>query len=109
MTQHAVDSGLDKGRLSDLGLAVSEICSNAITHGGPGLATIRMWAEDDRVVYEIRGAGHIATSWPAAPYRRQSVARGRGLIVANQLCDLIQTHTAPTGTVTRLHMLLSAS
>jgi hypothetical protein len=35
--------------------------------------------------------------------------RGRGLLIANRLCDLVQTHTAPTGTTTRLHMRLSPS
>ena len=32
VTQHAVDSGVDKARLNDLGLAVSEICSRAADH-----------------------------------------------------------------------------
>jgi anti-sigma regulatory factor (Ser/Thr protein kinase) len=107
VTQHAVDSGVNKDRLSDLSLAVSEVCSNAITHGGPGLATIRMWADDDRVVYEIRGAGHIRDVMAGRTVPPKSAARGRGLLIANQLCDLVQTYTAPAGTVTRLHMLLS--
>jgi anti-sigma regulatory factor (Ser/Thr protein kinase) len=107
--QHAVDSGLNKARRNDVGLAVSEICSNAITHGGPGVATIRMWSDDDRVVYEIRGAGHIRDVMAGRTVPPKSAARGRGLLIANQLCDLVQTHTVPTGTVTRLHMLLSVA
>jgi len=107
VTQHAADSGLDKSRLTDVGLAVSEICSNAITHGGPGIATIRMWADDDRVVYEIRGAGHIRDVMAGRTVPPKSAARGRGLLLANQLCDLVQTYTIPTGTVTRLHLLFS--
>lgn len=104
---HALESGIDPARVGHLKLAVSEVCTNAITHGGPGVATLRMWSDEDRVVYEIRGAGHITDVMAGQIVPPHEILTGRGLLVANRLCDLVQTHTAPTGTVTRLHMLVS--
>jgi anti-sigma regulatory factor (Ser/Thr protein kinase) len=34
---------------------------------------------------------------------------GRGLWLANQLCDLVQLRTSGTGTVVRMHVLLPAA
>ena len=81
-----------------------EIGTNALTHGGPGIATLRAWSESDHVVYEIRGAGQIADPMSGRIVPPPDAAHGRGLLVANRLCDLIRTHTLVTGTVTRLHI-----
>lgn len=29
---------------------------------------------------------------------------GRGLLLVNQLCDLVRVHTTPAGTNTRIHL-----
>jgi anti-sigma regulatory factor (Ser/Thr protein kinase) len=102
--QHATDAGLPPDRVRDLQVAVTEIGTNALTHGGPGLATMRAWSDCSRVVYEIRGAGHIADPLAGRIVPPVTAKRGRGLLVANRLCDLVQTHTLPSGTVTRLHV-----
>ena len=86
-------------------VAVSEIGTNALTHGGPGIATLRAWSDPSRVVYEIRGAGRIADPMAGRIVPPPDAPSGRGLLVANRLCDLIQTHTLLSGTVTRLHLL----
>ena len=50
----------------------------------------------------VGGAGEI-TDWLVGRTRpADSSVRGRGLLVANQMCDLVQMYTSPTGTVTRL-------
>jgi anti-sigma regulatory factor (Ser/Thr protein kinase) len=104
--RHAMAVGLGPDDIADLQLATTEIATNALIHAGADLATLRLWAEPDRIVCEIRGAGEIhdvmAGRAPAPP----ESARGRGLLVANLLCDLVQTYTVSTGTVTRLHMRL---
>jgi anti-sigma regulatory factor (Ser/Thr protein kinase) len=43
-------------------------------------------------------AGHL----PAG----RSTARGRGLWLARQLCDLLEVHSDPAGTTVRLHRTL---
>lgn len=109
VSRHALDCGVAEARITDLRLAVSEICNNAILHGGPKVAVLRMWAEDDRVVYEVRSGGHITDPLAGRVVPPAESAGGRGLLVANRICDLVQTYTVPDGTVTRLHLLLSPS
>ena len=101
---HAAGAGLPAERVADAQVAVTEIGTNALTHGGPGIATLRAWSDPTRVVYEIRGAGKIADPMAGRIVPPPDAAHGRGLLVANRLCDLIQTHTLLTGTVTRLHL-----
>jgi anti-sigma regulatory factor (Ser/Thr protein kinase) len=101
---HAAGAGLTPDRVADAQVAVTEIGTNALTHGGPGIATLRAWSDGGRVVYEIRGAGEIEDPMSGRVIPPPDAPRGRGLLVANRLCDLIQTHTVATGTVTRLHL-----
>jgi len=101
---HAVGAGLSAERVADAQVAVSEIATNALTHGGPTIATLRAWSDPGRVVYEIRGAGQIADPMAGRIVPSPDTPHGRGLLVANRLCDLIETHTMLTGTVTRLHL-----
>jgi anti-sigma regulatory factor (Ser/Thr protein kinase) len=106
---HALDAGLALERVDDLQLAVTEICTNAVIHDGDGLGTLRPWAEDDLVVCEVRGAGQIADIMAGRILPSPERPHGRGLLMVNRLCDLVQTHTGPTGTRTRLSMRMSAS
>jgi anti-sigma regulatory factor (Ser/Thr protein kinase) len=101
---HAAGAGLPEERIVDAQLAVTEIGTNALTHGGPGIATMRAWSDPMRVVYEIRGAGRIEDPMAGRVVPPPDAPNGRGLLVANRLCDLIQTHTVASGTVTRLHL-----
>ena len=96
-------AGLAPDLIVDLQLAVNEIASNSMIHGR-GDAVVRVWLEADRVVCEVRGPGEI-TDWMAGRVRPADTSeRGRGLLLANRLCDLVQTYTCPDGTTTRLHM-----
>lgn len=106
---YADSAGVAADRVADLQSAVVEIGANAVAHPVDGVATLRLWAEPDRVVCEIRGAGEIADIMAGRVLPEPDSPRGRGLLMANELCDLVQTHTAPTGTTTRLHMRLSLS
>jgi anti-sigma regulatory factor (Ser/Thr protein kinase) len=106
VAEHAEAAGLPDERVSDAQVAVTEIATNAVSYGGPGIATLRAWSDSESVVYEIRGAGTIADPMAGRVVPAPDVPHGRGLLVANRLCDLIQTHTVLTGTVTRLHLRL---
>ncbi len=103
---HAVGAGLSAERVADAKVAVTEIATNSLTHGGPTIATLRAWSDPGRVVYEVRGAGQIADPMAGRVVPAPDTPRGRGLLVVNRLCDLVQTHTMLTGTVTRLHLRL---
>jgi anti-sigma regulatory factor (Ser/Thr protein kinase) len=96
-------AGLAPERVVDLQLSVNEIATNTVEHGGDG-GTVRAWWDGGRVVCEVRGPGEI-TDWMAGRIRPPDASpRGRGLLLANRLCDLVQTYTSPSSTVTRLHI-----
>ncbi|MFE2873644.1 anti-sigma factor RsbA family regulatory protein [Embleya sp. NPDC059259] len=85
-------------------LAVSEIAGNSIVHGG-GRGTVAVWTEGASFVCEIRDAGHIVD--PLAGRHRPTPEQdgGRGLWMANQICDLVQIRsTEATGTTVRLRL-----
>jgi anti-sigma regulatory factor (Ser/Thr protein kinase) len=98
---HAAAAGLDAGRAGDLVLAISELGSNSIDHGG-GSGLLRVWAEPDALVIEVHDAGHLEDPLAGrlTPTPRQ--ARGRGLWMVNRLCDLVQIRRTAGGTVVRV-------
>jgi anti-sigma regulatory factor (Ser/Thr protein kinase) len=102
---HAAAAGLDSDRSADLVLAVDEVASNSLRHGG-GRGTLRIWREDGALVCEVRDAGRIED--PMAGRERPALDRdgGRGLWMVNQLCDLVQLRSFPSGAVVRLHVYL---
>lgn len=98
---HAAAAGLDAARAGELVLAVSELCSNSIDHGG-GAGLLRVWSEPDALVLEVHDAGRLEDPLAGrlTPSPRQ--ARGRGLWMVNRLCDLVQIRRTARGTVVRV-------
>jgi anti-sigma regulatory factor (Ser/Thr protein kinase) len=99
----AAEAGLSPDRTDALVLAVNEIATNSIRHGG-GSGVIRTWDEGSFLLFQVEDAGRIDA--PLAG-RRQPVLDqpgGRGLWLANQLCDLVQVRTFEDGNVVRIHM-----
>jgi anti-sigma regulatory factor (Ser/Thr protein kinase) len=97
-------AGLAPERVADLVLAVSELAANAVKHGG-GSGHLALWAEDDHLVCQLTDGGHL--SQPLAgriPVPAGALTGGRGLLLINQLCDLVRVHTTPVGTTTRIHL-----
>lgn len=94
---------LEDERRERLVLAVNELASNSIRHGG-GTGRLLVWREADTLLCEIRDGGHI--DHPLAGRIRPPAEEhgGRGLWLVNQLCDLVQIRTSPGGTVVRTHM-----
>jgi anti-sigma regulatory factor (Ser/Thr protein kinase) len=102
--RHAARAGLRAGQVADLTLAVNEVATNSVCHGG-GSGTLRAWTDDAAVICEVRDAGHISDPLADRIDPRDSVDAPRGLWLANQLCDLVQVRSsAHDGTVVRLHM-----
>jgi len=98
----ATEQALADERTEELVLAVGELAANSIRHGG-GAGTLRYWREDALLMCEVRDAG-----WLHAPLvgrvRPPADARsGRGIWLANQLCDLVQIRSSHAGSVVRVH------
>lgn len=92
---------LPAARARHLVIAANEVASNSVQHAG-GTGTVRVWAEPDAVVCEIRDAGRLTDQ--LAGRRAPEPAHGRGLWLANQLCDLVQLHPDGAGTVVRMRV-----
>jgi anti-sigma regulatory factor (Ser/Thr protein kinase) len=100
--RHAERAGLGKQRTSDLVVAVSEVSTNSVQHGG-GHGTLRLWIERG-VVCEVRDGGRLSDPMLGRRRPGTEAAGGRGMWLANQLCDLVQVRSFPNGTVVRLHV-----
>jgi anti-sigma regulatory factor (Ser/Thr protein kinase) len=105
VTDRAVAAGLDRVRMDDLLLAVTEAASNSLRHGG-GHGTLRVWQDELALICEVRDHGRI--TYPLAGRERppDDMVGGRGLWLVNHLCDLVQVRSSALGTILRLHMWL---
>ena len=101
-------AGLDRARVNDLVLAVSEIAANALGHAGGG-GVIRYWCTSEEILCQVEDHGHISDPL-AGRYRKPADAPGgHGLWLVNRVCDLVERRSSPAGTVTRLHIRRPAS
>ena len=97
---------LSPSRTEDLVLAISELATNSLRHGG-GTGTLRIWHQDNALLCEVHDRGHITEPLVGRNPPHPTQPSGRGLWVVNQLCDLVQIRSSNTGTVVRVHMRLS--
>ena len=102
---HALSAGVSRDRSAELALAVHEIVVNSLVHGG-GKAELRIWEEDQALLFEVRGPGRIADPMVGRRVPDWQDERGRGLWMANQLCDLVQVRSGEAGTTVRIHSWL---
>jgi anti-sigma regulatory factor (Ser/Thr protein kinase) len=92
---------IDRDKVSDLALAVHELATNSLRHGG-GRGLLRVWQEPDALVCEVHDAGRVED--PLVGRRTPNAAQegGRGVWMANQMCDLVQLRSSETGTTVRV-------
>jgi anti-sigma regulatory factor (Ser/Thr protein kinase) len=99
----AADAGLGEDRTYDVTLAVAEVATNSVRHGG-GAGELVIWSEGDTLLCEVRDGGRIVD--PLAGRQHPAPEEGGyGLWLANQLCDLVQVRTLAGGAVVRLHVV----
>jgi anti-sigma regulatory factor (Ser/Thr protein kinase) len=106
VTAYGRSAGLAAGQLVDLEIAVTELISNSIVHGG-GTATFRIWAEESYLACEVSDAGHITDLLAGRLPSDETQMHGRGLVLVNQVVDLVRMHTSPHGTTVRIYFRLS--
>jgi anti-sigma regulatory factor (Ser/Thr protein kinase) len=98
-------AGLSAERIADMQLAVNEIATNSVRHGG-GSGTVSVWQAADALVCEVRDAGRIEDPMVGRRRPASEALGGRGIWLANQLCELVQVRTFVDGAAVRLHMRL---
>lgn len=95
-------AGMGPVEIADLVTATSELAANSVIHGG-GSGMLRLWREGGRLLVEVEDRGRIEE--PLVGRLRPAIAQegGRGLWLANQLCDLVQIRSGEARTTVRLH------
>jgi len=103
--RQAAAAGVPPPLAADLVLAVNELATNTLRHGG-GRGRLLVWREPGALVCEVRDRGRLTD--PLVGRRRppREDERGRGLWMVNQLCELVQIRSGPDGTAIRLHLRL---
>ena len=76
-------------RLPDLVLAVNELATNSMRHGG-GRGMLRIWERGRHVLLRGRDRGRIDDPLAGRERPDRSGGGGRGLWIVNHLCDLVQ-------------------
>jgi anti-sigma regulatory factor (Ser/Thr protein kinase) len=102
IARFAAEAGMVGERMTDLVLAVNEIATNSVRHGGGG-GTLLVWSEPDTVLCEVRDRGRIADPLVGRVQPPPSSDGGRGLWMANQACELVQIRSFADGAAVRLH------
>ncbi|GAA1679996.1 sensor histidine kinase [Glycomyces endophyticus] len=107
-TSYGRAAGMSSMQLIDLEIVITELLTNSISHGG-GEGLFRIWAEDSQLVCEVSDAGHITDPLAGRMPTDDSQFHGRGLVLVNQIVDLLLVHTSPRGTTVRFYLRLPAA
>jgi anti-sigma regulatory factor (Ser/Thr protein kinase) len=100
---HPLVSELAGERAGEFVLAVNEVVTNSVVHGG-GRGALSLWRDGSSLVCEVRDGGHIDWALVGRVAPATDSESGRGLWMVNQLCDLVQIRSFPEGNVVRLHL-----
>lgn len=101
----AREAGLHPDRVDDLTIAVSELAANSVVHADGG--TLAVWTEDGQLLCQVDDTGHIDDPLAGrVPVAADEATGGRGLLLVNQLCDLVRMHSRPGATSVRLYLRL---
>lgn len=96
----AASLGLAGRRLQDAELAVAELTTNSVVHGGGG-GTLAVWAEAGQVVCEVRDGGRLTDPLAGRRPAEPGQIGGRGLLLVHYVADLVRVHTTDGGTAVR--------
>ena len=105
----ALRAGLRTDRVIDLCLAVTEVATNTLVHTrAAGVLSLWQDSRTETLICEISDSGQLRDRLIGRIPPPPSQVHGRGLLLVNELCDLVEIPTGRigTGTIVRLHMAL---
>jgi anti-sigma regulatory factor (Ser/Thr protein kinase) len=92
--------------VNDLIVAVNEVATNSLRHGG-GEGLLRVWEDDGMLVTEVRDSGRIEAPLIGRERPTGHSQGGYGLWMVNQICDLVQVRSFRSGSAVRMHMRIA--
>lgn len=95
--------GLSPERVADLELIATELATNSLVHTGSP-CELRIWLDGGSVVCEGRDTGRLTDPLAGRRPAKPSDNSGRGLLMINDLADLVRTYTSPQGTTIRAYL-----
>jgi len=96
-------AGLTLERREDLVLAINELATNSIRHGG-GAGTLTIWETSSALVCEVTDAGRLDHPLAGRELPTPGQIGRYGLWLVNRLCDLVEQRTLPHGNLVRVSM-----
>jgi anti-sigma regulatory factor (Ser/Thr protein kinase) len=102
-TDRAGQAGMTPAGAADLVLAANELATNSVCHAG-GHGALRVWEEGDSVVCEVRDNGCIDEPLVGRERPATNRAGSSGLWMVNQLCQLVQIRSSPSGSIVRMRI-----
>ena len=107
-SEHAKRLGLTAAtRLADLELVVTELATNSIEHAHTEVR-VRLWRVEGHLLCEVHDTGRLTDPLAGRRPPREGQFRGRGLLLVNQLADLVRTVRTPEGTTHYAFLRLEA-
>jgi anti-sigma regulatory factor (Ser/Thr protein kinase) len=103
VARRGVRAGLTPERGDDLVLAINELATNSIRHGG-GAGTLAIWETSSTLVCEVTDAGRIDHPLAGRDLPTPGQVGRYGLWLVNRLCDLVEQRTVPHGNLVRVSM-----
>jgi anti-sigma regulatory factor (Ser/Thr protein kinase) len=107
VADYAMACGIGNGRIAELVLAVNELAANTIEHTDTGRGVLSMWTEPDLLVCQIDDGGRLTDPMAGRKPPDGRSRRGRGLVLVQQMVDLLRIYSHPDGTSLRLHTHLA--
>ncbi|MFC4021600.1 ATP-binding protein [Micromonospora sp. GCM10011542] len=109
VTSCAHAAGLGGQRLDDFVLAINELITNAVRHGG-GRGWLRLWRQPSALVCEVadHGQGISAQRLGDRSRPEPETAGGWGLWLARELTDTMEVVTGTAGTIVRITATLTS-
>ena len=99
--EFAAAGDLATDRIEDFVLAANEILTNSIRYGG-GTGRMSLWEFEVSLICQVADTGEMSDPLAGRFAPLPGATNGRGLWLANQLCDLVQVRSSAAGTVVRL-------
>lgn len=103
VARRADRAGLPPDRRDDLVLAINELATNSIRHGG-GAGMLRIWETGAALVCEVTDSGRLRDPLAGRVMPAPGEIGHYGLWIVNRVCDVVEQRTLPHGNLVRVWM-----